>query len=168
MIKIFFRISTLSVDNLHRIRVYADCDMTCLNTFCITRPLWREYFGDQWIPLTEKCGTLIFVVVSLSMINLSNKQSSCGYFEMLWPSYDVRHCNDAFESLGYQIAVINGNIACYISIEEQFSSCPRQVKQYFDLFWSSRACDDYVIWSLARRRSVHVDLGQPALWCSFL
>ena len=108
------------------------------------------------------------LLLALAWSNLSNKQSSCGYFEMPWPSYDVRHCNDAVESLGYQIAVTNGNISCYSSIEEQFSSCPRQVKQYFDLFWSSRACDDYVIWSLARRRSVHLDLGQPALWCSFL
>ena len=75
------------------------------NIFSITGPLWGEFTGHRWIPLTMASDAEFVVFFDLRLNKQLSKQSWGWWFEM--PSHSLRcHCNDTFSSLCLYLPVL--------------------------------------------------------------
>ena len=75
------------------------------NIFRVTGPLWGEFTGDRWIPLTKASDAELWCFLDLRLNKRLNKQSWGWWFETptcsLW-----RHCNVVPSWASYRISMV--------------------------------------------------------------
>ena len=66
--------------------------MTSWKHFRVTCPLWGEFTGDRWIPLTQASGAELWCFLWCAPEQRPSKQSRFRWFETSWRLL-WRHCN---------------------------------------------------------------------------